>query len=776
MIRTAAVIGAGTMGAQIAALLANVGIKCHLLDLPSPKKDEDRNSLVRQLLDRAAALTPPPFFKPKLKESILIGNVEDNLEALKSCDWVVEAVIEELEAKRAIHKLIEDHANPKAWISTNTSGLKLTDLTRDRSPEYRARFFGSHFFNPPRSMYLVELVATPDTNPKIASAFYKFATETLGKGVVPCRDTPGFISNRIGFFAIQHAIWSSAKHGLSPVDVDQVTGVCMGRPKSATFRLADIIGIDVLHHIGTNLLRDLPEDSGRDFFQEPSFMSMMRDRGILGQKAGGGFYRREADRKLLALDLSTLEYRPLQLIPSGTLLSLHQLPAGERLRELVKLEDPFGLFAWDHLASVLLYSAEVAPEIASDPLSVDRVMRWGFNWERGPFELWDALGVEETVERMQSEGRKIPLLLPKVLGSKEKSFYSRRKASRTFFDFATNKHKTDVPHPLNLVLNSMREEKALEQNAGATLLDLGDGILCLEWQSKLNVIGGDQLELMNAARDLLEAKDQYTGMIIANQGVHFSAGADVRAFWKRIADEDWKGIGEYVSLFQQTVCFSRYSPKPILVACHGYTLGGGCEVALGADHHVVHAELRIGLPETRLGLIPTAGGCKELLFRFTHGKKPGDELAKGTHRAWSFLTEGKILHTSGEVFESGLFKPEYAHSVMNLRHLPGVAKQRILELTGSYRPADRMPRQTIPVAGRNILEALEKELPSPKSPLDEKIAHSLAWLLCGGNHEGPSAPEEYFLDLEREVFVQLCAEQETRTRIEQLLKPAKEKS
>ena len=787
-IRKAVVVGAGTMGAQIAAMLANVGIPSVLLDVvPSELTKEEkqkgltlkdpaiRNRITRSQWERALKLSPSPLYVPESAELVTIGNIEDDLGELKDADWIVEAVVEKLDVKKAIHAKIAEHARDDAIITTNTSGIPIAAISEGLPEARRRRFFGSHFFNPPRVMRLLEVVPGPETERGVWSGFSELAEVILAKGIVLCKDTPGFISNRIGYFAIQHAVWLAQEEGLTVEEADAITGPAMGRPKSATFRLCDLIGLDLVAQIGHDLLERLPADERNHFFDQPAFVKAMIERGWLGEKGRQGYYKRvrsEKGTEIQAIDLKTLEYRPARA------LEFASLKAG--IGALCATDDRAGRFAWKHLSAVLRYSADKVLEIAHNVPGVDEVLRWGFNWDRGPVEIWDLLGVKEAAGRMEKDGDRVPEVVVRLLESGQKSFYERRGTERVYFDFKSNDHQPDRGLPFYIHLNLFHEDKkVVVGNAGASLLNLGDGVACLEFHSKMNALGPEQLEIFEKAKE--EVRKNFVGLVIGNQGPHFSAGVNLKLFVDHIQCKDWEGIDKLLARFQRATCGWAGFEKPVVVACHGYALGAGCETVLGAEHVIAAAETYIGLPEIRVGLIPGAGGCKEMLVRALEWgvhEQARDFFPMVAH-AWRTILAGQVTSCAQEAFKNGYLRaPPETFVVLNPDWLISEAKTEVLDwLKRGWQPMKVRP--AFPALGSEGISRLKESLETLRTDgklteHDATVGADLAWVLCGGNRKaGAPITEQDVLDLEREAFLRLCGQPKTLERIEHMLKTGK---
>jgi 3-hydroxyacyl-CoA dehydrogenase len=795
-IRRAAIIGAGNMGAQIAAHLANVGIPSLLMDvapselLPEEQKrgltlqsPEVRNRVTKNLFERSRKLSPTPFFVPEAVGLIRLGNVEDNLAEISEADWVVEAVLERMELKRALHAKIAACARPDALATTNTSGLSIAGMTKDLPHEYRRRFFGTHFFNPPRYMRLLELIPTAETDPELLKSFSEFGEAALGKGIVRAKDTPGFVANRIGCFDMQQVVWLMIEEGMSIDDVDAITGPAMGRPKSATFRLGDIVGVDLLAQMGRNLRGLLKHDPLVGVFRQVDFIEEMVKRGWWGEKKGQGFYQRvktDKGREILTLDYKTMEYRPQQKPKLASLEAASKSgDPSESIRLLCAGSDRAGVFAWKHLSSVLCYAADRLTEIADDVVTVDNAMKWGYNWELGPFEVWDALGVREAADRLSKEGREVPTLVRDLLANGKASFYDERDGRRSFFDLAQRSYAPEIESPKAIHLPRLHKaNRIVRHNAGASLVDLGDGVACLEFHTKMNVIGGDQLGMLRES--LEEVRKNFAGLVIGNQGQHFSAGANLMLILTQIQNQDWEEMDLMIRTFQKATSTLRQFEKPVVAACHGYTLGGGCELSLGCDHIVLAAETYLGLPEVGVGLIPGAHGTKEMLIRCTEQIIRNDEADyfPGVRHAWETIGLAKVSTSAAEAAKLRYLRSSETTIVLNRDWVIGEAKAQVLQMTArGYRP--RPQRTDIPAIGESGLSLFKLILHQMRvggqiSEHDQKVGTKLAYILCGGDLTSLHfVSEQYIMDLEREVFLSLCGEPKTFERIKHTLKTGK---
>jgi 3-hydroxyacyl-CoA dehydrogenase len=759
------------MGSRIAAHFANAGFAVDLLDLAIPGQPK-RNTAALAGLETAAKQRPVGFFTDSAMKLIAPGNFEDDLGRLRECDWIIEAVAENLEIKRGLLARVAAVRRPGTILSTNTSGIPLARIMEGFDEELGRHFLGTHFFNPPRYLHLVEVIRWAGTAAEVADWVSGFCDLHLGKGVVGCKDTPNFIANRIGCFfgATVHQLTAAGDYTVE--EVDALTGPLIGLPRSASFRLVDIVGLDVWVHVLRNLYELAPHDPARERYQAPEFMTRMMERGWLGEKRGQGFYRRAgkgAEKEILALDLKSLEYHPAQKVrfPSADAVRGVEDP-GERLRTLVSGDDRVGKFLWPLFRDLFLYSAQMVPEISDRIVEIDRAMRWGFAFRLGPFELWDAFGVEPTVERMRRDGCIVPERVERMLASGAKSFYQAAdregQPGTRYFDIQRGSWQELEARPGVLVLADIKRARGVvKKNAGASLVDLGEGVLCLEFHSKLNILGEDSGQMVRAA--LEETSRGFGALVIANQGEHFSAGANLMAVLLAAQDAEWDELDAAVRRFQQANMALKYAPVPVVAAPFGMTLGGGCEVVLHAARAQASAETYMGLVETGVGLIPAGGGCKEMLLRLGNAKA-----------AFELIGYGKVSGSGAHAREMGLLRAQDGIS-MNPERLVADAKSLALTLEASYAPG--LPRQDIAVEGEAGYALLKMGLYLAReggyiSEYDTVVGEKLAHVLSGGRLAGPqSVSEEYLLDLEREAFLSLCGQPKTQERIQHMLKNGK---
>lgn len=794
-IQKTAVIGAGTMGAQIAAHLANVGIPVLLLDVAPTELTPDeqvrgltlqapavRHRIVRGLFERMKKLSPSPLFTPEAAGLISLGNVEDDLEKIRDADWVVEAVLERMDLKQALHKKIAALARPGALVTTNTSGLPIHRIVEGLPAEYRRRVFATHFFNPPRYMRLLELVPTADTDRALMGEFAAFAEAVLGKGIVVAKDTPCFVANRIGCFDLQTVLWLTVSEGLGVDEADALTGPLIGRPSSATFRLCDIVGVDLMAQMGRNLQELLPGAEEKKIFRQPDFVGEMVQRGWWGEKKGQGFYQRvktAKGREILTLDLRTLEYHPRQTPAFASLATVAKIPdTGARIRALCATDDAAGRFAWQHLSAVLCYAADHIPEIADDTVTIDDAMKWGYNWELGPFQIWDALGVAETAGRLEAEGRAVPALVRELLAAGRKNFHTQRGVQRFHFSPAQRDYVEQPAAPKAISLSLLHAAgRVVRHTDGASLLDLGDGVACLEWHVKMNVIGAEQIALLHESLEAV--RRDFAGLVIGNQGAHFSAGANLKQFAAQIEAGRWDDMERTLREFQAATSTLRQFEKPVVAAVHGYTLGGGCEFALGCHHVVAAAETHMGLPEVGVGLIPGAHGTKEMLIRCTENIPRIDDADyfSGVRIAWETIGQAKVSASAPDAARLRYLRAGEWTQVLNRDWLLGEAKAKVLQLADGYRP--QPSRTGIPAVGQSGIALLKAFMHGMRqagqiSEHDQKVGAHLARILCGGDLTSLHfVAESYILELEREAFLSLCGEAKTLERIRHTLKTGK---
>jgi 3-hydroxyacyl-CoA dehydrogenase len=789
-IRKAAVLGAGVMGAQIAAHLANVGIASLLLDLvPTALTPEEqrhgltldhsqvRNRLAREGLQRLHQLQPAPLYTKFVIDRIVAGNIQDHIPQLADVDWVIEAVTEQFEVKQQLYQAIAPHVKPTVILSSNTSGLSITTLSTALPPALQPRFLGTHFFNPPRYLKLLEVIPTVHTDPSVLETMRAVGRRQLGKGVVQAKDTPNFIANRIGVYAMLCCLKVMVDGGYTIGEVDTITGPAMGRPRTATFRTADLVGLDTLLHVAQNTMAALLADPIQQLIPEPNFVEAMVARGWLGNKTGQGFYkqvRTEVGREFYEINYQTMDYQPPRPLHTP---SLQQIRMVEDVRQRIKIlayaDDRSGQFAWKVLSDTLLYAAARLPEIADNVVQVDNAMKWGFNWELGPFETWDALGVEMAVQKLQHEGRDIPPVVSALLDTGQTAFYAQRQRVPQYFDIHLKAYH-DIPQdPQQLCLAMVKAQQGVvHTNAGASLFDLGEGVACLEFHTKMNAIGGDIVDVLLRVGEIVTR--DFVGLVIGNDAEHFSAGANLALILLEAQSENWDIIEQMVRLFQQANLGLKYLPVPVVAAPAGMTLAGGCEICLAADRICAAAETFMGLVEAGVGLIPAGGGCKELLWR-SQEDFPADvplDLFPLVQRVFQTIGQAKVSTSAAEARQAGFLRSQDRITV-NRDYVLHDARQLVLEMAAQgYTPPTPLRLRVVGRSGYgNLLAALyNMEVARFITTYDRHIGQKLAYVLAGGDvPEGIWVSEQQVLDLEREAFLSLCGEPQTQARMQHML-------
>src|ERR1700688_481978 len=799
-IEKAAVLGAGTMGSRIAAHLANAGLPCILLDIVPPDLQPgapagERNKIVRAGLEAAKKSKPAAFFTPALAEKVSIGNFEDDLPRCAEADWIIEVVAENLEIKRNLWSRVAQFRKPGAIVTTNTSGLPVHLIAESMSEEFQQHWAGTHFFNPPRYMKLVEVIPGPKTSSEVIETLSEFCDRRLGKGVVVAKDTPNFIANRIGTFSMLNAIRLMTSLGMTIEEVDASTGPAVGWPKSATFRTADLVGLDVLVHVIKNIYENAPNDESHEMYQVPALVEEMARRKWLGDKTGQGFYKKvkgEGEKEILTLDVTTMEYRPRQKPKFASLEMAKTIEdTRERLRALVgpvlegQKGDKAQQFIWGGLSEMCLYAARRLPEISDSVVDVDHALQWGFAWEMGPFEMMDAIGVKAFAAQIQKEGRALPPAIEKLLTSGRKGFYESEKGKTTIFDVKTGTAKPlETPKGIIVVKSQKEAGREVERNSGASLIDLGDGVVCCEFHAKMNAIGADLIAMIHKGLKRLET--DFDAMVIANQATNFSVGANLMLVLVGAQEQEWDEVHMAVQQFQNVNLAIKYAPKPVVAAPQGMALGGGCEISLHAAKIHSAAEAYIGLVEVGVGLIPGGGGTKEMLIRANENAASGDDLDL-FHTLRPFfenIATAKVGTSAEECRDLGYLRRTDTYS-MNRDRLVADAKQTALALArDGWKPATSSWQEgaqstQIKVLGESFLSAAKMAVHlmtrgGYASDYDAHVARTLANILAGGALSSPQlVSEQYVLDLEREAFVSLCGEKKTQERIAHTLKTGK---
>ena len=808
-INKVAILGAGTMGARIAAHFANAGVPGYLFDIVpgdvAPGANAAaRNKIAAAGLEAAKKSKPAAFMDPSLARFVTVGNFDDDLKKLAEVDWIIEAVVENLDIKRTLLRKVEAIRKPGTIVTTNTSGLPVGKISEGFSDDFRRAWFGTHFFNPPRYMRLLELIPTPEADRAAIEAVSHFCDVRLGKGVVIAKDTPNFIGNRIGTFSVLNVMRLMQEIDLTIEEVDALTGQAVGWPKSATFRTIDLVGLDILGHVVGNMTANVHDE--RSELRLPDFFNQMLQRKWLGDKTKGGLYKKgkggAGQDERLALDWKTLEYHPQQKAKFAALdMAKNVEDTGARLRMLLGLEgsgpqkgDKAGAFLWSALSDLWTYSANRVPEISDSIVEIDRAMRLGFNWELGPFELWDAAGVEATVARMKKEGKPVAANVEKLLAAGQKSWYSddpKTASGRKYWELETGSSKpVEVPAGVWSVTVAKKSNGVVKKNSGASLLDLGEGVGCIEFHSKMNSLGADIISLILQTLKPGGPGENFDAFVITNDAINFSVGANLMLLLMSVQEEEWDDVDLAIRQFQGMTQAIKFSPKPVVVSAFGLCLGGGTEISLHAAVRQPHAELYTGLVEVGVGLLPGGGGCKEMLLRAVDGaasarggKISGDalvgsvEMLEGMKRAFETIATARVATSAHEARALG-FLTDSDRITMNRERVLSDAKARALDLVrAGYEPP--VPRTDIPAPGENLLATLKMGVHMMRqgdyvTDYEVKLGGKIAEVLCGGNvTPGTPVSEQYLLDLEREGFKSLCGEKKTQERIQYTLKTGK---
>ena len=779
-IRKVAVLGSGVMGSRIACHLAQTGSEVLLLDLPSA--EGPRDAVAAGHLKAALKSNPSPLYSKRFAGRIRTGNFDDDLAQIQDCDWIIEVIVERLDIKQQLFERVENHRKAGALITSNTSGIPIAMLSAGRSEDFRQHFCGTHFFNPPRYLQLLEVIPGPDTKPEVLDFFQAYGEKILGKQVVLCKDTPAFIANRVGVFAIQALFHTVADMGLTVEAVDKLTGPAMGRPKSATFRTCDVVGIDTLVHVANGVANHCPQDERKEVFAIPSYVQHLMDAGALGAKSGAGFYKKtkspEGKSEILALDLNTLEYRPQEKVKFATLEMAKQVDAlPARTQLLFNGMDKAGEFYRRIFTDVFAYVSHRVPEIADAPYAIDDALRAGFGWELGAFESWDAIGVEAGLKILRERGLTTAQWVDDMLASGAKSFYRNIDGIRECWNPAKSTYEALPGQEGRLSLAYLPESATVWKNSGTTIQDLGDGILNVAFHTKMNSIGSEVIEGLNKAVDLAESGD-WRGIVVSNEGAQFSAGANVGMIFMLAVEQEWDDLDFAVRTFQNTMMRMRYSGIPVVAAPHNMALGGGCELCMHADKVVAHAELYMGLVEFGIGVIPAGGGTKEFVLRLNDELHEGDMRINRLRDRFLTIGQAKVSTSAYEAFELGYLREGVDEVVVNRRDQLAQAKRAAIELAdqGYTQPIER---RDITVAGQEGLGIVYVGAHSMRSghyisEHDQLISEKLGTVMCGGDlSERQQVSEQYLLDLERRAFVELCMQRKTLERMQSLIQKGK---
>jgi 3-hydroxyacyl-CoA dehydrogenase len=782
-VRKVAVLGAGTMGAAIAAHCANAGMEVDLLDI-APEEEDDKNAVVKEGFERMKKARPAALMSERVAERIRIGNFEDDLEHVADADWILEAIIEKLEPKQELMARVEELAKGDTIVSSNTSGIPLNQIAEGRSEDFKRRFLGTHFFNPPRYLKLLEIIPTEDTDPEVVEFVRNFGERVLGKGSVLAKDTPNFIGNRLGSFSGMNSMRYAFENGYGVEEVDAITGPLIGRPKTATFRLQDQVGLDIAVGVADNLYELVPEDESRESLKPPEKLKEMQERNLLGLKTGAGFYKREkrdGETVFDVLNLETFEHEPPQN-PDVPLVeeARKQGDLGARLRFIMSKaeEDRHARYLRDTILPDLAYASRRVPEISDTLEDVDHAMEWGYAQEAGPFRMWDLLSVSETVEQMESLNIEVGTWVKEMLDAGHESFYKKEGTRELQYSSVKGDYEPVREDPMQLPLGKLREEgKEIARNDSASLLDLGDGVLCFEIHARGNSVDAAVVEMGNEALKRLEEEDSWVGLVIGNEGRNFSVGANLGEVAEGVQRNELVRVGESVDAFQNLLMGFRFASKPVVAAPHGQTLGGGAEIALHADRVVAAGETYMGLVETGVGLIPAGGGTKEMVRRVVssamHTRAPSLPYVQ---EVFQNIAQAKVSTSALEAQEMGFLKDD-DRVVMNGDHLIHAAKREVLDLADGYAPPAR--EKSIYATGTVTRAALEVQVKTMQwghyaTEYDGVVAGHLARVLTGGDLSTPQwVSEDYILKLEKEAFLELLKNEKTHERIDAMLKTGK---
>lgn len=789
LIKKVAVIGSGIMGSGIACHFANIGVEVLLLDIvPRELTDAEqkkgltleskvvRNRVVNEHLANALKSKPSPIYDQKFASRITTGNTEDDLAKIKDVDWIIEVVVERLDIKQKVFEQIEQFRKPGTLITSNTSGIPIKFMSEGRSEDFQKHFCGTHFFNPARYLKLFEIIPGPKTSPEVLDFLNNYGEKFLGKTSVVAKDTPAFIGNRIGIFGIMSLFHLVKDMGLTIEEVDKLTGPVIGRPKSATFRTVDVVGLDTLVHVANGLYENCPQDEAHDLFKLPDFINTMMTNNWLGSKTGQGFYKK-VDKDILSLDLDTLEYRAAKKASFATLELTKTIDKPiDRFKVLVKGKDKAGEFYRKNFTAMFAYVSNRIPEISDDLYKIDDAMKAGFGWENGPFEIWDAIGVAKGIELMQAEGLAPAAWVTEMLASGNDSFYSVKDGITHYYNIAS-KSQVKVPgQDAFIILNNIRESKKIWSNSESVIQDLGDGIINIEFQSKMNSIGGGVIQGINKAIDL--AEKNYNGLVIGNQAANFSVGANLAMIFMMAVEQEYDELNMAIKAFQDTMMRVRYSGIPVIAAPHGMTLGGGCEMSMHADKVVAAAETYIGLVEFGVGVIPGGGGSKEMALRAADTFHKNDVELNVLQEYFLTIGMAKVATSAYEAYDLGILQKGKDVVVVNKdRQIAEAKKHALLMAEAGY--TQPVKRKDVKVLGKQALGMFlvgtdSMEAGKYISEHDKKIANKLAYVMAGGDLSEPTlVNEQYLLDLEREAFLSLCTERKTLERIQFMLTKGK---
>lgn len=794
-IKKVAVLGSGVMGSRIALHFANIGVEVLLLDIV-PKEPNDaekakgltttdkivRNRIVNDALTFALKSNPSPIYTKNAATKLTTGNFEDDMSKISTCDWVIEVVVENLNIKKIVFEQVEKYRTPGTLITSNTSGIPIQMMLEGRSEDFQANFCGTHFFNPPRYLKLLEIIPSTKTKITVVDFLMEYGELFLGKTTVLCKDTPAFIANRIGVYSIMALFHIVKEMGLTVEEVDKLTGPVLGRPKSATFRTCDVVGLDTLAMVANGVKQNCPNDEQKTAFELPEYVSTMNTNKWLGDKTGQGFYKKVKNAEtgkseILALNLTTLEYQPSQKVKFATLEATKTIEAiKDRIPVLLSGKDNAGEFYRKSCFGLFAYVSNRVPEISDDIYKVDDAMNAGFGWELGPFEMWDAAGLATSVQVMQKTGYSVATWITDMLAAGNTSFYKYEDGVRKYYDVTSKSYQTIPGAEKIIALTPLKGTNTVWANKGCSVIDVGDGILNVEFHTKMNSMGSEVLAGVNKAIDI--AEKEYQGVVIGNEGTNFSAGANLAMIFMLAVEQEWDEVDFAIRAFQNMMMRVKYSSIPVVVAPKGLTLGGGCEMVLHADKVQAAAETYMGLVEFGVGLIPAGGGSKEMALRFADNIKEGEIQLPGLRHAFLTIGQAKVSTSAAEAFELGFLVKGKDAITINEKRLLIDAKNACIEIAqaGYTKPVQRKDIRVLGKQGLGMVYAGANSMYSGKyiSEHDRKISEKLGYVLCGGDLSSPTnVSEQYLLDLEREAFLSLTGEKKTLQRIQSILTSGK---
>ena len=793
-IKKVAVLGSGVMGSRIACHFANIGLEVLLLDIvPRELTDgetakgltlEDkavRNRIVNEAFTAAIKSSPAPLYSKSFAKRVALGNFDDDLEKIASADWVIEVVVERLDIKKIVFEKVEKYRKEGTIISSNTSGIPIESMLEGRSEDFQANFLGTHFFNPPRYLELFEIIPSSKTKPELVAFLLDYGRKYLGKKTVLAKDTPAFIANRIGVFSILSLFHTVKEMGLTVEEVDKLTGPVLGRPKSATFRTCDVVGLDTLVHVANGVANNCPNDEKKSAFAIPSYVKHMAEQNWLGSKTGQGFYKKikgdDGKSQILSLDLNTLEYKAQEKVKFDSIGKAREIDdLAEKTRILFNHKDKGGDFYRATFTDLFSYVSFRIPEISDELFRIDDGVKAGFGWQLGPFESWDALGVSTVLAKMKESGKAVASWVEEMVAAGNESFYKVEKGTRLYYDIPSKSYKA-IPGTEELViLENLRAEHTVWKNKDATIVDLGDGILNLEFHSKMNTIGAGTVAAINKAIDL--AEKEYEGLVVYNTGGNFSAGANVGMIFMMAVEQEYDELNFAIKQFQNTMMRVRYSSVPVVVATHQMALGGGCELSMHADKVIAHAETYMGLVEFGVGVIPGGGGSKEFALRLSDELKPGDIRINAFRERFLTIGQAQVATSGHEAFELGYLRKGIDEVIVSRELQLSRAKKAALELVekGYTQPMERTDIKVLGQEALGIVYVGANTMKSGKyiSEHDQLISEKLGYVLAGGDlSEITEVSERYLLDLERKAFVELCMTKKTLQRLQSMITKGK---